>query len=203
MRAYDGRGPQTGLTDVVRERWPDLTQAYIALQAAPDRVSIVASFAAHVARLAAEGDEISGRITRAAARELALSVSTALDRVAHPDDDRFAVCAMGGVFRSPLLHEAFAAALGESVGDAEVSLDAPRGEGIDGAIALADLDSRHPLSSAVHTARTRVRDGRADAAASARPSFSAGALGRQMPSMISLKVFDGRMTASTRSASGR
>ena len=105
-------------------------------------------------RLAAEGDEISGRITRAAARELALSVSTALERVAHPDDDRFTVCAVGGVFRSPLLYEAFAAALGERVGDAEVSLESPRGEGIDGAIALADLDSRHPLSSAVHTART-------------------------------------------------
>ncbi len=154
MRAFDGRGPQTGLTEVVRDRWADLSQAYITLQAAPDRVSIVASFAAHVARLAADGDEVAGRITRAAARELALSVSTALERVAHPDDDRFAVCAVGGVFRSPLLYEAFAAAVGERVGDAEVSLESPRGEGIDGAIALADLDQRHPLATAVSTATT-------------------------------------------------
>ena len=155
MRAFDGRGPATALTDPVRERWPDLPQAYIALQSSEDRVSIVASYAAHVARLAEAGDEVAVRITRAAASELALSVTTALSRVAHPEDERFAVCAMGGVFRSLLLHDAFAAALDEGSHGVALELVTPRGEGIDGAVALADLGDRHPLSSAVHTASAR------------------------------------------------
>jgi glucosamine kinase len=154
MRAYDGRGPQTALSDVVRGRWPDLAQAYIALQAAADRVSVVASFAAPVAQLAVDGDAVALRITHRAARELALSVITSLERVVRTGDDRFTVCAMGGVFRSRLLHDAFVAEIGDQVGGAELSVAPPLGEGIDGAIALADLDQRHPLATAVHTART-------------------------------------------------
>ena len=72
--------------------------------------SIVASFAAHgraARRRAATGSPAGSPRRRAASSPL--SVSTALERVAHPDDDRFTVCAMGGVFRSPLLREAFAA----------------------------------------------------------------------------------------------
>ena len=153
MRAYDRRGPQTALTDVVRGRWPDLAQAYIALQAAADRVSVVASFAEPVARLAADGDEVALRITHGAARELALSVSTSLERVAHADDHGFTVCAMGGVFRSRRLYDAFIAEMGDRVAGAAVSVAPPLGEGIDGAIALAELDQRHPLAAVVSTAQ--------------------------------------------------
>jgi glucosamine kinase len=152
MRAYDRRGPETALSDVVRGHWPDLADAYIALQTAADRVSVVASFAAPVARLAAEGDEVALRITHSAARELALSVITSLERVARAGDERFTVCAMGGVFRSRLLHEVFVAQIGNRVAGAAVSVAPPLGEGIDGAIALAGLDQRHPLASAVSTA---------------------------------------------------
>jgi N-acetylglucosamine kinase-like BadF-type ATPase len=152
MRAFDGRGPHTSLTGVVRERWPDLAQAYIGLQALPDRVSVVASYAAHVARLAEEGDAVARQITRAAAHELALSVTTALDRVAHSDHDRFAVCAMGGVFRSRLLSAAFTEEMNAGVWGGAVDVVPPRGEGIDGAMALAGLSAAHPLSSAVHRA---------------------------------------------------
>jgi len=151
MRAYDGRGPHTALVDVVSERWPDLSQAYIALQAAEDRVSIVASFADPVARLARDGDPIAGTITRRAAGELARSVTTALSRVAHADDDRFEVCAVGGVFRSRPLYDAFAVALAGAGGPA-ATLVAAHGTAVDGAIALADLDPAHPLWSAVHRA---------------------------------------------------
>ena len=93
------------------------------------------------------------RSPRRPRRELALSVTTSLRRVALPGDERFAVCAMGGVFRSRLLHDAFAAALPESLEGAAVSLVPPRGEGIDGVIALADLPAEHPLASAVHSTR--------------------------------------------------
>ena len=160
MRAYDRRGPQTALSDVVRDRWPDLTEAYIALQAAADRVSVVASFAAPVARLAAEGDEVALRITHGAARELALSVITSLERVARSGDERFTVCAMGGVFRSRLLYDAFVAEIGDRLAGAELSVTPPLGEGIDGAIALADLDHRHPLATAVSTAATHAGEAR-------------------------------------------
>jgi len=151
MRAYDGRGPATALTDPVRERWPELPQAYIDLQAAEDRVQIVASFAAQVARLAVEGDAVAQAITERAAEQLALSVRTALGRVRH-DDEPAAVCAIGGVFRSVRLHEAFVTALTVSGTRADVAVVEPLGDGIDGALALADLPPGHPLSSAVHRA---------------------------------------------------
>ena len=51
MRAHDGRGEPTALTAIVRERWPDLESAYIDLQAAEDRVRVVASFANAVSEL--------------------------------------------------------------------------------------------------------------------------------------------------------
>lgn len=151
MREYDGRGPATRLTDVARERWPDLAQAYISLQSAEDRVSIVASFAEPVARLASDGDAVSQRITVRAGGELAHSVETALRRVRTDESERFSVCAIGGVFRSAQLHEAFTSHL--SASELDVALVEPLGHGIDGAVALADLAPEHPLAAAVSVAR--------------------------------------------------
>lgn len=151
MRAYDGRGPGTALTATVEERWPDLSQAYIALQADGDRVQIIASFAEHVARLAAGGDAVSIEITERAAGQLALAVITALSRVAHADDTQLSACALGGVFRSVLLREAFEAQLARAEG-LHVEVTTPLGEGIDGAVALANLPPEHPLASRVHSA---------------------------------------------------
>ena len=62
------------------------------------------------------------------------------------------MCAIGGVFRSTRLQEAFTAALTEGGTRADVAVVEPLGEGIDGALALADLPAEHPLSSAVHRA---------------------------------------------------
>jgi hypothetical protein len=61
---------------------------------------------------------------------------------------------MGGVFRSQRLYDAFIAEIGDRVAGAALSVAPPLGEGIDGAIALADLDQRHPLAAAVSTATT-------------------------------------------------
>nr|WP_205835154.1 BadF/BadG/BcrA/BcrD ATPase family protein [Microbacterium sp. CFH 90308] len=151
MREYDGRGPATRLTDVARERWPDLAQAYISLQSAEDRVSIIASFAEPVARLASEGDAVSQRITVRAGGELAHSVETALRRVRTEESERFSVCAIGGVFRSVRLREAFTSHL--SASELDVALVEPLGHGIDGAVALAGLVPGHPLATAVSVAR--------------------------------------------------
>ncbi|MEV4687508.1 N-acetylglucosamine kinase [Microbacterium sp. LWH3-1.2] len=151
MREYDGRGPATALRTVAEERWPDLSQAYIQLQSDPERVSVIASFAAHVSRLATEGDAVSQDITVRAGGELAHSVETALRHVRSDEPgEQFAACAIGGVFRSPQLREAFASHIAAS--EFDVTLVEPLGHGIDGAAALADLAPQHPLAHAVSIA---------------------------------------------------
>ncbi len=152
MREFDGRGPATALRAVAEERWPDLAQAYIHLQSDPERVSVVASFAEHVARLASRGDAVSQRITVRAGGELAHSVETALRRVRSDElGERFEACAIGGVFRSSRLREAFASHIAGS--ELAVTLVEPQGDGVDGAVALAGLAAQHPLAHAVSTAR--------------------------------------------------
>ncbi|EZP26185.1 N-acetylglucosamine kinase [Microbacterium oleivorans] len=148
MRAYDGRGPATVLTDAALSRWPDLTQAYMALQADHDRVRVVASLAREVAEAADAGDQVARDIARRAARELAHSARAAVGRV-RTDEATFDVCAIGGVFSSRTLHAAFIDELDDGSG---LRIVAPRGVGIDGALALADITAAHPLGSAVHRA---------------------------------------------------
>ncbi|MFI8631024.1 N-acetylglucosamine kinase [Microbacterium sp. NPDC077663] len=148
MRAFDGRGPATMLTESATSRWPDLSQAYMALQADHDRVRVVASLAREVADAADAGDRVATEISHRAARELAHSARTAVDRV-RTDEAEFAVCAIGGVFSSRTLHDSFEAALGA---DSGLRLVAPQGVGIDGALALAEITTAHPLGTAVHRA---------------------------------------------------
>lgn len=150
MRAHDGRGPATALTAAASERWPDLSQAYMALQADPDRVRVVASYAAVVAHAAATGDAVAQQITSRAAHELAQSVRAAIAQV-RTDEETVAVCAIGGVFGSALLLADFAEDLHGA--DASVRLVDPVGVGIDGVAALADLSDTHPLTAAVHRSR--------------------------------------------------
>ena len=150
MRDYDGRGPRTQLRAVAEERWPDLSSAYIDLQASAERVSIVASFAAHVARLADEGDAVAQLISTRAGAELAGSVEAALRRVGAQDEGAD-VCAIGGVLRSTPVRDAFATHISTHLPLARIV--APRGDGLDGAVALAGLSAQHPLATAVSTAR--------------------------------------------------
>ncbi|MGP5730412.1 N-acetylglucosamine kinase [Arthrobacter rhombi] len=98
MRDFDGRGPATALTEVMRADFPDLPQAYVELQRDPDRVSRTASYAAAVARLA-ETDAVARRICDDAAQELALAVATGLRRVGEDQAESPAVCFLGGVLR--------------------------------------------------------------------------------------------------------
>lgn len=147
MRAHDGRGPCTTLTAAATDLWPDLSQAYMNLQADLDRVRIVAGFAAVVARAAASDDAVARGITARAAQQLAGSVRAAIAQV-RTDEPTFPVCAIGGVFGSPLLHADFVADLHGS--DDSVRLVDPVGVGIDGVVALADLTDAHPLAARVH-----------------------------------------------------
>lgn len=149
MRAYDGRGERTALSDLVAQTWPDIETAYIELQAAEDRVAQVASLAKSVAELATS-DAVAAQICLRAARELSVSVTAALTRVAEPGDDNPAVCAIGGVFRSSLIRGRFTELLHESLPNARIQ--ASLGNGIDGATALAHLRPDHALLSYVSIA---------------------------------------------------
>lgn len=149
MRAHDGRGERTALTDVVRQRWPDLESAYIELQAAEDRVALVASLARGTAELATT-DAVAAQICLRAARELSVSATAALRRVAEPgDDEPVSVCAIGGVFRAEVIRARFADLVREAF--PAVRLEPSHGTGIDGAAALAHLRPSHALLSYVST----------------------------------------------------
>ncbi|NYF15676.1 N-acetylglucosamine kinase-like BadF-type ATPase [Microbacterium sp. AK009] len=149
MRAYDGRGPRTALSGLVAERWPEVESAYIELQGAADRVAQIAALARGVAELAAD-DAVAADICRRAAAELALSVATALDRVAEDPDAEAQVAAIGGVFRAAIIRDGFALEL--ALRHPRVRLRSARGAGVDGTAELARLGPGHPLLSHVSVA---------------------------------------------------
>ncbi|TQK18833.1 N-acetylglucosamine kinase-like BadF-type ATPase [Microbacterium sp. SLBN-154] len=149
MRAYDGRGPRTALSGLVAERWPVVESAYIELQGADDRVAQIAALARGVAELAAD-DEVAADICRRAAAELALSVATALDRVADDPDAQAQVAAIGGVFRAEVIRAGFAHEL--ALRHPRAHLRPAQGAGVDGTAELARLGPGHPLLSHVSVA---------------------------------------------------
>ncbi|BDZ37994.1 N-acetylglucosamine kinase [Microbacterium suwonense] len=145
MRAYDGRGPATSMTTAVEDVWPALPDAYISLQAERDWVRRVASFSRLAGQHAEAGDEVAVSIVERAAAELARSVVTGLRRVGAEGDPGARVCTVGGVFRSSLLRSTFASELVRS--GVAATWEPSRGEGVDGAQALASLSPRHPFSA--------------------------------------------------------
>lgn len=106
MRAYDGRGPATALTQVVLADFLALEDAYIELQADDGRVRRIARYAARVAGLA-ETDVVAARIIAEAAGELAHAALTGLRRVGQDTADAPQVRGIGGVFQSPALARDF------------------------------------------------------------------------------------------------
>lgn len=150
MRAYDGRGPETGLTEVAQRHWPDLSQAYIELQTDPGYVGLVSSFSRQVALLAPT-DEVAAGICAAAGHELALSARTALVRIGEGGSSSPVVCFVGGVFRSRHVWDACVAELRQSW--PEFTPVEAAGDGLAGAEALPSLPSENPLSAMVAVAR--------------------------------------------------
>lgn len=144
MRAFDGRGPATALTDVVVAQFPDLEEAYVAVQSDPHLVSLVASFA-RAASDRAGTDAVAAEICRAAGHELAVSALAAARAVGLGEAP--VVCCIGNVFNGALVREAFAEALRSSAPKAQIAQ--PLGVGVDGAQALLSLPDGHPLWSRV------------------------------------------------------
>jgi N-acetylglucosamine kinase-like BadF-type ATPase len=147
MRAFDGRGPQTALTEVVLGQFPALDNAYIELQSDPDRVRRIAGFAPEVVALA-ESDPVCAEICARAGAELARSTATAAVNVGLDSPPRISL--IGGVFQAePVLRAC--------VADLEARWPGFRpepaaGDGLDGVQALFGLPADNPLAALVHTA---------------------------------------------------
>ncbi len=134
LRAFDGRGPETALLDLVRADFGDPALAYLQLQADPHRVARTAAYARKVDDLAAT-DAVAAQVLRDAAYEMVTSVTTALARVDGGPEDP--VCVLGNVFRSATLRAAFAQGLAERAPSHPI-VEA-QGTGLDGADLLDQL----------------------------------------------------------------
>ena len=151
MRSYDGREGPTALVDVVRERWPNIEDAYIDLQSDPDRVRVVASFAEAVTAVSTT-DAAAAQISLRAARELSRSVIAALEKVAESGELEAVeyVSAIGGVFRSEQIRTRFEELIHEARPTARI--ESPQGTGLDGAALLPALAAGHPLRGHISVA---------------------------------------------------
>lgn len=148
MRAYDGRGPETALTQIALRDFPVLPDAYIELQGDPRRISRVASYAREVDALA-QTDEVCGALMRRAASEIFVSCEAALRHVREDVVEHPLVCLLGNVSRSQTLRAEFLRLLDERWPG--TTLTDPVANSLEGAALLPVL----PTDSAV---RTKVAD---------------------------------------------
>lgn len=142
MRAHDGRGPATALTDVMRREFPDLETAYLDLQADPLRVSRIAAYSRQVSELAAT-DAVAALICDGAAAELVLSAVTGLRSVGEAGRVSPVVCGIGGVLRAPEISTRFERGLRQLWPD--VDIRPAEANALDGAEHLPRL----PVTSAL------------------------------------------------------
>jgi len=142
LRGYDGRRQMTALTQMMKEAFPDIETAYLDLQADPDRVVRVASFAEQVDVLAAS-DRVAGNILDKAAAHLSEAVQAGIRRVGLSGPTPPRVAAIGGVFASQRVLSRFTDYL--TLQWPSFALTEAAGGGIDGAELLLDLPTTHPL----------------------------------------------------------
>ncbi|MBM7832399.1 N-acetylglucosamine kinase-like BadF-type ATPase [Agromyces cerinus] len=151
MRAHDGRGAATALSEVVRADFPDLEAAYIELQADTGRVQRIASYARAVADAAADGDAVAESIITNGARELAASAFAGLRRVGESVVPDSHVRGVGGLFLGEVLGREFVAAIRAEIPGADIRLG--EAHPLDGAAALADVAPTSALAAHIAVAR--------------------------------------------------
>lgn len=140
LQHFDGRGPATELTQRAIAEFGDLARLYLDIQADPNRVKRVASWARTVAELS-ETDEVSRRIAARAGDLLADSVVAGLHAVgAEPR-----VGMVGNVFLNPVIAESFRERLSSLVTGVEIVEG--NGTGLDGAAQLPVVPAESPLAS--------------------------------------------------------
>lgn len=152
MRARDGRGPETALTDAAAAEFGPLDEIYMALQADERRVSRIASFCRTTVEAAESGDAVAAGIATRAAAELAHSAHSALVQAGWREGTATRVSAVGApptksrYFRRLLEEALHEHGLGEAVNEPL------HPEPIDGVAALLDVAERHPLHALIATA---------------------------------------------------
>ena len=148
MRGYDGRRQSTLLTEMLEDEFEDLELAYLELEADPDRVARVASYAAKVDAAAAT-DPVARNILDKAAAHLTEAVVAAAHRVGLGRHEPPAVCAVGPTFDSCRVRERFVAYL--TMDWPSFELSEPLGDGLHGTHRLATLGDG-PLAARVYRA---------------------------------------------------
>ena len=112
MRAYDGRGPATALTEAVLAHWSLETPTDLVgrVYRESDGTAEIATLAALVDAAAGDGDAVAADILGAAGRELALTVRAVVRRLALPMP---APCALAGgaIVKGRAVRAAFLAAV--------------------------------------------------------------------------------------------
>lgn len=137
MRGYDGRRAETALTEVVAADFDDLELAYLELQADPNRVARVASYAAKVDEVAVH-DPVARNILDKAAAHLAEAVVAGAHRVGLGRGTAPPVCALGQTFGSKRLLEQFVSYL--TLDWPNFALRTPLGDGLAGAAMLPTVE---------------------------------------------------------------
>ena len=94
LRGYDGRRSATVLTEIVAADFDDLELAYLELQADPDKVSRIASYAAKVDQVSGT-DLVARNILDRAAAHLSEAVVSAAHKVGLGRGEPPYVCALG------------------------------------------------------------------------------------------------------------
>ncbi|GAA1395188.1 N-acetylglucosamine kinase [Luteococcus peritonei] len=149
MRAHDGRGPATSLTEPAVAEFGDLEGAYIELQADEHKVSRIAAWARRVNEHAEAGDAVCREVLHAAGRELAGSVLAGMRMVGLPADAP--VATLGKVFGSEAVNASFQQELREQLGTPQVV--AAHSSGLDGAALLPRVHPSSALAGRIRTAR--------------------------------------------------
>ena len=130
--------------------FPDLEQAYLEIQADPNKVARIASYAGKVNVLAGT-DRVAANIIDKAAAHLSEAVQAALRRVGINGSSTPRVAVLGQVFESDRLRRRFVDFL--TLQWPTFALTDPVGDIVDGTAALLTLDPAHPLFTKVSYAR--------------------------------------------------
>jgi glucosamine kinase len=150
MRAFDGRGQQTLLLELMKKEFTDIPNAYLALQSDPGRVARIASFSRETIELSKD-DPVAKRIVDEAVEELVLSISAALRTVGFGNSDNPSISWVGNVARNQIVSARLRTNLLKTWPNAEI-LEANL-EPIDGVELMSQIKAESPISSKV----TKVR----------------------------------------------
>ncbi len=150
MRAYDGRIPETALSDLLQANFTNPEEAYIELQTSDDRVARIAALAKDVIALA-DVDSAARDIVVAAGRELAHSAVTAARRTGLLEAPVQRFSWAGNVMKAPTLRNAFIQAITDALPGAEIR--EPEGEPIDGVALLPSVSEASPIAEVIYRAQ--------------------------------------------------